>query len=238
MKVSETRQTTRTLSVEKAQKTGAPSKVSSLQSLDEFVLAGVPEAELTPKVKAALTSLMDEVHALKEEVSATKARLSELETLADRDPLLETHNRRAFVRELGRAIAMTTRYGVRACLVFIDIDDLKSVNDRFGHQAGDKALLHVSTLILENIRQTDILGRLGGDELGLLLLHVDRDATAAKVMSLADKIYASPLSLGGEEFRISFSFGIAELAPGADTDDVLQKADNSMYAAKRKNKDV
>jgi PleD family two-component response regulator len=142
---------------------------------DTATVMGIPEAELTPKVHDAIMALMREVEALRRDLAKSNARLSELEQLADRDALLPMFNRRAFVREMSRMMAVTTRYGTPASLIFFDVNGLKTLNDTQGHALGDQALLHVANTLLENVRGTDVVGRLGGDEFGVLLSHASED---------------------------------------------------------------
>ena len=88
---------------------------------DQVEILGIPEAELTPKVRAALMSLMADVADLRREVAKTRDRMVHLEQMADQDALVPTANRRAFVRELSRAIAATERYGAKAAVVYFDV---------------------------------------------------------------------------------------------------------------------
>lgn len=201
---------------------------------DQILIAGVPEAEMTPKVREALTSLMNEVQALRAELEETRERMGELERLADRDPLLDVYNRRAFVRELDRAMAMMDRYNMKASLVFIDLNDLKKINDRLGHGAGDAALAHISHVVFANVRQADILGRLGGDEFGLLLMQADQEAAEKKAAELTHAVSARPVEWKGAPFTAHVSCGVVEIIKGQSADETMERADNAMYEVKGK----
>ena len=96
----------------------------------------------------------------------------ELEARADIDPLLDILNRRGFERELKRALAYVKRYGTQAALMFIDLDGFKAVNDRHGHGAGDALLKAVARELIGHVRASDVVGRLGGDEFGVVIWHV------------------------------------------------------------------
>ena len=111
---------------------------------DQLSIMGIPEVELTPKVREAIMSLMAEVAAMRRELEVTKSELANLAKLADRDSMLPVQNRRAFVRELTRSMARVERYGNPSSIVYIDVNDLKEINDSFGHTAGDQALKHVA----------------------------------------------------------------------------------------------
>lgn len=201
---------------------------------DSASIMGIPEAELTPRVRDALMALMGEVDSLRREVSGLRERLRESEQLADRDPLIPVLNRRAFVRELSRVIAYGRRYGDPASLVYFDIDNFKQVNDAHGHAAGDAALHHLAKLVLGHVRETDIVGRLGGDELGLILSRTDEATAKSKALSLSDRVASQPLRYGGHEIRLSISVGAAAFTGEDGPDEALARADRAMYEAKRK----
>ncbi|MCH7794025.1 MAG: GGDEF domain-containing protein, partial [Proteobacteria bacterium] len=123
----------------------APQAAPATQpTVDVATIMGVPEAELTPKVRAAIDRLMAEAQSLREELGRARRRVEYLEQLADRDPLAPVLNRRAFVRELTRMIAFAERYGVSGSVLYFDIDGMKRINDTWGHAAGDAALKHVA----------------------------------------------------------------------------------------------
>ena len=91
---------------------------------------GIPEAEFTPKVRAAIMALMEEVDRLRRELQQTPARIAYLEQLADEDSLPPIANRRAFVRELSRMMSFAERYDTPASVIYFDVNDLKVINDR------------------------------------------------------------------------------------------------------------
>src|SRR5665213_147186 len=138
-------------------------------------ILGIPEAEFTPKVRDAIMGLMSEVDSLRRELSQTRARLEDVEKTADQDHMLPLLNRRAFVRELARYIAFTGRYNTPASLIYFDLNRLKSTNDTLGHAAGDAVLTQFSSVLLAHVRESDCVGRLGGDEFGILLSHATQE---------------------------------------------------------------
>jgi diguanylate cyclase (GGDEF)-like protein len=201
---------------------------------DSASIMGIPEEELTPRVRDALMQLMGEVAALRRDMAALQERLRESEELADRDPLIPVLNRRAFVRELSRVAAYARRYDEPAGLVYFDLDNFKQVNDTHGHAAGDAVLHHLGDVILANVRETDILGRLGGDELGLILARADEKTAKAKALALAETVRATPLRLDEIEIPLSISVGAISFTGDDGPDDALARADRAMYEAKRK----
>ncbi|MDP6344948.1 MAG: GGDEF domain-containing protein, partial [Alphaproteobacteria bacterium] len=129
---------------------------------DSASVMGIPEPELTPKVRQAIMTLMQEVDNLRNDLERANSRLVHLERLADQDTLVPIPNRRAFVRELSRVISYSQRYDTPASLIYFDLNNFKQINDDHGHAAGDAALLHVADTLLENLRESDAVGRLGG----------------------------------------------------------------------------
>ena len=193
----------------------------------------MPEAELTPAVKAAVQTLIGEIDDLRGEVGRLKARLAETEDLADRDALTPLLNRRALLRELGRIRTFSQRYGSPASLVYFDLDDLKGVNDRFGHPAGDAVLQAVAERLVAHVRESDLVGRMGGDEFAVILAQADQATAEAKAASLARAIEAQPLHFGDWTSPIHISFGVREITQDLEPEAIVAAADAAMYAAKR-----
>jgi diguanylate cyclase (GGDEF)-like protein len=110
---------------------------------------------------------------------------------------------------------------------------MKQINDSHGHGAGDAALTHVATLIANNIRESDIAGRLGGDEFGLILAHADQVLANEKAASLAKVIAETPFTWQGQTLRLSVSYGAHAFMGGGDPAVALDAADKQMYARKR-----
>ena len=199
---------------------------------------GIPESEFTPKVRDAIMGLMNEVENLRRELSETKARLDEVEKAADQDGLLPLLNRRAFVRELTRYIAFTGRYNTPAALIYFDLNHLKRTNDTYGHAAGDAVLAHFADVLQSHVRESDCVGRLGGDEFGVLLSHANQDQALKKADQLAAAVEASPTKWGGHTIPVSFAYGAFELKAGDNPDTAMARADQAMYAQKRATRDA
>jgi len=191
---------------------------------------GLPQQRLPDEFPAA--SLLAENERLKRELAVARARIGELEARADVDPLLDILNRRGFERELKRALAYVKRYGTQAALMFIDLDGFKAVNDRYGHGAGDALLKAIARELVGHVRASDVVGRLGGDEFGLVIWHVDQEQALAKARELEALIGRAGIVHGKVLIEVGASAGMVVLAAGAETDEMIGAADRAMYARK------
>src|SRR5882757_8162450 len=198
---------------------------------------GIPESEFTPTVRDAIMGLMSEVDSLRRELTQTRARLEDVEKTADQDGMLPLLNRRAFVRELTRYISFAGRYNTPASLIYFDLNHLKKTNDTLGHAAGDAVLSHFAQVLLKQVRDSDCIGRLGGDEFGVLLSHANQDQALKKADVLAAALKAAPVNWNGHIIPISFAYGAFELKSGDNPDLAMARADQAMYAQKRASRD-
>ena len=199
-------------------------------------LRGIPAHELTERVREALVTLMSEVESLRRELDRSQQRILELEKLADTDTLSPIANRRAFVRELARVMSYAERYAVPTSLLFFDVNDLKIINDTYGHPGGDAALMHVADTLVSNVRVSDVVGRLGGDEYAVILTHATEEQAQVKADSLSKAIAERPAMFGDKMIPVSASVGVYSFGPGETPLDVLAKADAAMYRRKQARK--
>lgn len=218
--------------VASAAPTGAVAGARSLSDVAKFL--GISEAELTPNVQRGLAQLLQEVDRLRKDNETKDQRIAHLETLADQDPLVPILNRRAFVREMSRMMTFSERYGGTSSVLFFDVNDMKTINDRHGHVAGDRALDHIARTLVGNIRPTDAVGRLGGDEFGVLLNQADDAAAQKKGADLRDLIQSQAFLHDGQHLHVSVAVGAFAFDGGQDIQEVLAAADQAMYVEKRR----
>lgn len=219
----------------------APGSVAApvaAQPVDSATFLGITRAEMTPAVQAAIRTLLGELDELKTEVGRLKARLDEAEGLADRDTLTPLLNRRAFVRELGRARTFAQRYGFPASLVYFDLDGFKGLNDRLGHAAGDAALQVVAERLTAHVRDSDVVGRMGGDEFAVVLVQADLATAEIKAAALAEAIEGDLGLPGDPTARLRVSYGVRELGADDDAETLIAEADAAMFTAKRSRRTV
>ena len=177
-------------------------------------------------------ALLEEIVRLRSDIQILSDKVLELEALAYRDPLVPLANRRGMLRDLEAMIARHQRHAIPSAVLFVDLDDLKILNDSFGHGGGDLALIHVAEKLLMGTRANDTVARLGGDEFCVLLDHADdrlaRDIAERLVKLIAgeDCVYqSSPMPL-------SVAIGVTLIEAGDTPATVLARADQAMYRVK------
>ena len=174
--------------------------------------------------------------ALKEEVAKKTAELTrknrQLRKIALIDPLTGIFNRRFFFKRLEEEFLRTTRYGVQLSLLFIDIDNLKPINDTYGHVAGDKVIRTLSNILRQIGRKGDIACRLGGDEFGYALLESDVEGAYNFALRLQEAF--AKQKFRGMTYAPTVSIGIAHTkgAKFKDHKDIYNAADKALYEAK------
>ena len=158
--------------------------------------------------------------------------------LADHDPLTSLFNRRRFRRELAVAVHEAHRHGCVGCLVYLDLDQFKFINDTAGHAVGDALLKSVAQALVSTVGARGITGRLSGDEFAVLLPRTNREHAIELANSLRLTFRQIHIDVGGRPQRISASIGIAVYPEhGVNEDDLLAIADLAMYQAKAAGRD-
>ncbi|WP_109016907.1 sensor domain-containing diguanylate cyclase [Novimethylophilus kurashikiensis] len=152
-----------------------------------------------------------------------------LRTLSEQDPLTQAYTRRKLFDLLKHEVHRADRYHHPLSSILLDLDHFKTINDSFGHSVGDEVLIAVSRTIRENIRDTDIFGRLGGEEFLLVLPESDTQ----EAISLADKIRHNLAELSiGPVSQITCSMGVCKHIDGERPNELVHRADKAMYQAK------
>ena len=178
------------------------------------------------------THLLEEISRLRAHVAQLQERVEQLDELAHQDTLIDMPNRRGFMRALERFIDRAKRYGEQSAMLFVDLDGLKTINDSFGHQAGDVALIQAARLLVGGVRRSDVVARLGGDEFAILLAHTDEDNAHETASRLADMIANCEIKHDGDELPLSVAIGVAMIGPDDDAETIMARADEEMYRRK------
>ena len=161
-------------------------------------------------------------------------RIAYLQDLSRTDDLTGLLNRRGFMEQFGRAMAYSRRYGHEGLLLYCDLDAFKSVNDAYGHAAGDALLLLTSKTLGAAVRDCDIVGRLGGDEFAIVLVQTTWRDGLKRAQTIQWRLEQSTLDFDGHEIPLRVSIGYEAYGPEDGIDDLICRADMAMYYYKRR----
>ncbi|RYE33466.1 MAG: sensor domain-containing diguanylate cyclase [Hyphomicrobiales bacterium] len=176
--------------------------------------------------------------AILQDLAAVIMDALELRQLASVDGLTSALSRRAFREAAAKQLALAKRHGHEASCLLLDLDHFKAINDSHGHAVGDTVLAQTVASCRSVLRETDLIGRIGGEEFAVLLPHTSRQAAIGVAEKLRSAISAQSFPGADRPFSVTASCGIATFNLGpADLDTMLQRADEALYAAKEQGRD-
>lgn len=184
-------------------------------------------------LKQTVDNSQRELEDTRQMLADMKAELEQNRTLIQTDPLTGVSNRRGLDLALAREVARSRRQGKKVAIGMIDIDRFKSINDGYGHSAGDQALVHLASIAKSGVRPYDIVARYGGEEFLVILPDTDVRGAWFVVDRLRVMIENTPFRFQNETIHMTFSAGVAELQSSETTASLVQRADQSLYEAKR-----
>jgi diguanylate cyclase (GGDEF)-like protein len=209
-------------------------------SLDGQVIGSLNQADFSQKrYQPGMDTSLLEVLAVKVSLCLSNVTAHEkLKSLAYHDPITGLLNRRVMETVLAREFSRARRYDTPMTVAFIDLDEFKSINDRYGHDAGDLTLQHVSERLLKMSRQCDVVARYAGDEFILILPQTGETAGERMVDRIRDYLCAQPLKWQDEFITVRFSYGVSSTADPdlPDWQALLKRADHRLLTAKAKKK--
>jgi len=183
---------------------------------------------------------------MKRKIKDLLEKIKELEFLAYFDELTNVYNRRGFLKESEKIfktvvykrkeIERRIGYKIPLSIIFLDIDDFKMINDKYGHKVGDLVLKKVAKILRERLRDSDIIGRLGGEEFVISLIGCDLNSALKIAEELRKKIEKSNLKIKKERIKLTASFGVVTYTNEKTLYDLINKADKAMYKAKKEGK--
>lgn len=165
-----------------------------------------------------------------------ETQLTEMSALVREDPLTRSLNRRGLDDEFAREASRADRYASPFCIAVLDVDNFKALNDRRGHQTGDAALIHLVKVAKEELRLTDHIARMGGEEFLILLPNTPLDEAMGIVTRLQRSLTRKYFLDNNERVLITFSAGVAARAHGESQEAAIARADSAMYEAKHAGK--
>lgn len=171
---------------------------------------------------------------LKQEIERRKELEAELQRQATTDPLTGLSNRRQYEMLFRRERERCVRQGGAMVVGIADLDHFKQINDTHGHDLGDQALKHVAQIFLESLRQSDVVGRFGGEEFILLLPDTQITQAQAVVERLREQLANTPLVAGSLKIPVTATFAITQVRVDDDSiEDIIRRADKSLYQGKK-----
>ncbi|NDV25611.1 GGDEF domain-containing protein [Desulfovibrio sp. JC010] len=182
-----------------------------------------------------ITELKEVQNKLVEAHASLALKTRQLEHLAAHDNLTGVLNRLSLEKALHAEIDRTERYGREFSFVILDIDRFKSINDTFGHQVGDEVLVEFCRLLVENLRQSDLLGRWGGEEFVIICPETDLDAVLKMAEKLRSRVADHAFDGAG---RVTASFGVTQFIAGDSQRSLMKRADDALYLAKKKGRNM
>jgi diguanylate cyclase (GGDEF)-like protein len=215
----------------------------------DYILKPFNSAELRARV-AVLVRLKQALDALvqrNEELESANHALSEanshmakaheaLTLLALTDPLTGVYNRRYFDRRLLETFSLAERHQVPLHVLALDLDHFKSINDRYGHPAGDQMLIYFAEVLKRCVRRHDVVARVGGEEFDVLMFNISKDKAVRAAERIRAQMEKGSLVLDGKTVRVTTSIGLATLDPevvtNPDPEALIRAADTALYAAK------
>ena len=250
--INDSAKTIRDILINVATTIGQTEKVAtdSSQALDNAreTVDRVAIPENLPQAQSIVLQMIDRVISsnqnLKKELSASQKTLTEqkkqienLQAAVRIDALTKLANRAYFDEKLTESLRILRRYNDPFCLMMIDLDQFKSINDTHGHPGGDRILKEITAKIRESIRNSDFVARIGGDEFALILIKVD-DKTALEVaQKLCDNIRKIPFQLDGTSVSVTLSIGAAAACIDDTEESIMKRADEALYQVKKMGRD-
>jgi len=215
--------------------TGFGNEEIAVQALQQGATGYLSKSGLS---KEKLVEIIDDTMKRWRDLVLSRANQEQLERLVNIDSLTGLLNRRAILNRLDEHITNARRYEDDLCILMLDIDHFKLVNDKYGHITGDDVLENVGALLLRRIRDTDNAGRYGGEEFLINLPKTDLASALIVAERIQKGIKASTMNdLNGNSFSITISQGLAKYETGDDIHSLISRADNLLYQAKQNGRD-
>jgi len=191
------------------------------------------EALQRQKTQQQLDDLVDKIKDMESESSELKSKLKIANTQAFRDTLTGLPNRHAYNERLATELARWKRYRSPLSLIIWDIDHFKSINDSYGHKAGDKVLLLIAKQLSDHSRETDFISRFGGEEFTMLLPNTDSQSALVLANQLRHTIEKTGFNASGASVTITISCGVTEFILDDTDETAFERADQALYQAKQ-----
>lgn len=197
---------------------------------------GLEAGKIAQKDWSTIQKMLAYAVEAEQRLSEQQARIHYLETLSVTDELTGLLNRRGFNQAVERTLAAAKRHQEKGLLAYLDLDNFKQINDQLGHDAGDDVLIHVAEILTRNVRRTDYIARIGGDEFAVLFVRAQQLPTRAHAQNVRRALNRATVTYQNQEVPIRASMGIQAYGPDTKAVDLLRRADQAMYLEKQRRK--
>jgi diguanylate cyclase len=220
-----------------ADRIGGTENVHELTAILDNVLKDTRSMQATTRrTHEAMVSDRQAVEQAEKRIQELEAELVEMSALVSEDPMTHSLNRRGMEHEFARETSRAMRQGSPLCVAMLDIDNFKKLNDTHGHLVGDEALIHLVRTAKEELRATDIIGRMGGEEF-MIMLPNTAQADAVSVVERLQRALTKKFFLNNNDrILITFSAGVAVYEAGESQESIMDRADKALYEAKHTGK--
>ncbi|MDP6175323.1 MAG: GGDEF domain-containing protein, partial [Rhodospirillales bacterium] len=185
------------------------------------------------ELHAVLESLLAGAREAKQKLADQEEKIALLEELSTTDELTQVLNRRGLEQEFRNVLGRADRLGEEGVLIYVDLDEFKPVNDKFGHAAGDEVLRSVARTLYDSVRTTDSVARMGGDEFCVLLVNTNRHNGLTRAEQLDHELNELSVVWEGKQIHVGATFGVQAFGKGDTAQQIIESADSSMYRIKQ-----
>ncbi|GAB6054270.1 diguanylate cyclase [Magnetospira thiophila] len=194
----------------------------------EASVLGIAAEDLTPEVVVAIRSLMEEAEGLRRELAATRRHEAHLGRLADNHSYLPLYNRRAFLREMSKALVRAEHAGVHCTFLYLHLANLREIRAVHGRAAGDQAMVHAAWILRNHLRDSDLLGSMDGYDFVILLMLTGGEAAAEKAQTLISAVEADPFRWFDTYLPLRLKLGMHCFQAGESVDQVIDAAEGDL----------
>lgn len=215
------------------QKVHRAKTINNVRALSQaFIDAGNEMVSINQDMKSDMSKLAVELSIYKTQIRELEGALEDSRREAEQDPLTSLNNRRSFNTELDAAVERANRFQSPVCLMLLDIDHFKGINDKWGHQVGDDVLMNFARLLGRSLRDLDLTFRLGGDEFAVIFTNSDLQIAQKAATRIRDYVSDNPYHVKKIKFNMSISGGLVQYRLGEDREAFIKRADDQLYRAK------
>ncbi|CCQ74370.1 GGDEF domain-containing protein [Magnetospira sp. QH-2] len=194
----------------------------------EASVLGIPAEELTPEVVVAIRKLMEEAETLRRELAATRRHESHLGKLADNHSYLPLYNRRAFLREMSKALVRSEHARVNCTFLYLHLANLQEIRKVHGRAAGDQAMVHAAWILRNDLRDSDLLGSMDGYDFVILLMLTGGQVAEDKARGLVEAVESQPFRWLETHIPLRMKCGLHQFSAGETVDQVIDAAESAL----------